>query len=96
MATRPTKAKGYQAALPGITMQKAVKHKLAHPLHDVLEYVRLNPELVAKRIKRSKVSNGMKRKQVETYRMHMVLMLDYDALERFDRELSTRKSPPKK
>ena len=73
-------------------MRRAVKHKLAHPLHDVLEYVRLNPELVAKRILRSKVNKAMKRKQIETYRMHMVLMLDYDALECFDRALSAGKS----
>ena len=60
---------------------------MAHPLHDVLEYVRLNPELVAKRIRRSTVSSAMKAKQIATYRMHMVLMLDYDALERFDKAL---------
>ncbi len=86
----PTKKQGFPAALPGITMRKAVKYKLAHPLHDVLEYVRLNPELVAKRIMRSKVNKAMKRKQIETYRMHMVLMLDYDALERFDKALRSR------
>ena len=63
------------------------KHKFFHALHDVLEYVRLNPELVAAKISRSKVSRAMKAKQVATYRMHMVLMLDYDALERFDRAL---------
>lgn len=68
-------------------MGRPPKRKLAHPLHDVLEYVRLNPELVARRIKRSKVSSAMKAKQVATYRMHMVLMLDYDALERFDEAL---------
>ena len=68
-----------------------VKHKFRHSLHDVLEYVRLNPELVARRIKRSEVSKAMKAKQIDTYRMHMVLMLDYDALERFDRELSVGK-----
>jgi hypothetical protein len=62
-------------------------HKLRHPLHDVLEYVRLNPERVAARIKRSKVSRAMKVRQIDTYRMHMVLMLDYDALERFDQTL---------
>jgi hypothetical protein len=68
------------------------KHKLAHPLHDVLEYVRLHPELVAGKIRRAKVGAMMRAKQVETYRMHMVLMLDYDALERFDRALKGRKS----
>jgi hypothetical protein len=69
-------------------MQESIKkHKCSHSLHDVLEYVRLNPELVAGRIKRSKVSKAMKVKQIQTYRMHMVLMLDYDALERFEAAL---------
>ena len=71
---------------------KPPKHKLAHPLHDVLEYVRLNPELVARKIQRSRVGKTMKSKQIETYRMHMVLMLDYDALERFDQSLRSRDS----
>ena len=69
-----------------------MKYKLKHSLHDVLEYVRLHPELVAGKIRRSKVSRAMKAKQVETYRMHMVLMLDYDALERFDQGLRLRNS----
>ena len=72
--------------------EKRVQHKFRRSLHDVLEYVRLNPELVAARIKSSKVGRAMRAKQIETYRMHMVLMLDYDALERFDRALKGRKS----
>lgn len=71
--------------------RKRVQYKFRHSLHDVLEYVRLNPELVATRIKHPKVSRAMRAKQIETYRMHMVLMLDYDALERFDRALQRRK-----
>jgi len=70
-----------------------VKHKFRHSLHDVLEYVRLNPELVAAQINRSKISRAMRAKQTETYRMHMVLMLDYDALERFDDALRNSKKP---
>ncbi len=69
-----------------------MKYKLKHSLHDVLEYVRLHPELVAGKIRRSKVSRAMKAEQVETYRMHMVLMLDYDALERFDLALRSREA----
>ena len=69
-----------------------MKYKLKHSLHDVLEYVRLHPELVAGKIRRSNVSRAMKAKQVETYRMHMVLMLDYDALKRFDKTLRARNS----
>lgn len=74
-------------------MSRSPKYKLRHSLHDVLEYVRLNPELVAKKIRRSKVSRAMKSKQVETYRTHMVLMLDYDALKRFDNVLRNSKKP---
>ena len=76
----------------GGRVRKRVQHKFRHSLHDVLEYVRLNPELVAGRIKRSKVSRAMKAKQIETYRMHMVLMLDYDALERFDKAMRNSKT----
>jgi hypothetical protein len=43
--------------------------------------------MVARKVKHSRVSKAMKSKQIETYRMHMVLMLDYDALERFDQAL---------
>lgn len=66
---------------------RRIKYKFSHSLHDVLEYVRLNPELVAGKIRRSRVSKAMKAEQIDTYRMHMVLMLDYDALERFDKIL---------
>lgn len=73
-------------------MQRRSTVKLKATLHDVLEYVRLHPELVAARIKRSKVGKAMRAKQIETYRMHMVLMLDYDALKRFDKTLMARNS----
>ena len=66
------------------------KLKLKHSMHDVLEYVRLNPELVARQIRRAKVNNAMKVQQIETYRMHMVLMLDYDALAQFDKALRSQ------
>ena len=71
---------------------RPVKHKFSHTLHDVLEYVRLHPELAAEKIKRSKISKAMKSKQIDTYRMHMVLMLDDEALDRFDRTLLDRKA----
>ncbi len=63
------------------------KYKFKHSLHDVMEYVRLNPELAARKIKAAKIGKAMELKQIQTYRMHMVLMLDYDALERFDSTL---------
>jgi len=68
-------------------MKATPKYKFKHSLHDVMEYVRLNPELAARKIKVAKVSRALKSKQIETYREHMVLMMDYDALERFDRAL---------
>ena len=72
---------------------RRVKHKLRHSLDDVLEYVRLYPEVVARKIRRSKVNRAMRSKQIDTYRMHMVLMLDYGALERFDKALRNSRKP---
>ena len=68
------------------------RYKFKHSLHDVMEYVRLNPEVAARKIKEAKVNKAMEAKQISAYRYHMILMLDYEALQRFDFALKTRNS----
>ncbi|OGW86461.1 MAG: hypothetical protein A3A81_02725 [Omnitrophica bacterium RIFCSPLOWO2_01_FULL_45_10b] len=66
---------------------RPIKYKFKHSLHDIMEYVRLNPEAAARKIKEAKVNKAMQAKQISEYRYHMVLMLDYDVLKRFDRAI---------
>jgi len=68
------------------------QRKFKHFLHDVMEYVRLHPEKTAQKIKAAKVGKKMESRQIDAYRMHMVMMLDYDALARFDSALKATDS----
>ena len=63
------------------------KYKFRHTREDVLEFARLNPNLVARRIMKSGADDVAIWKQVEDIKDYCWRMMDYEALDCFIAEL---------